>query len=128
MQYCSLQHQTFLSPPDISATEHCFYIGPATSFFLEFLVIALHSSAIAYWTPSNLRAHIQVSYLFAFSYCPWGSPHKNTGMFSFLLPVDHISSELLTMTHVSCMAQHHMAHSIVFICSVMSDSLQPQGL
>ena len=117
-----------LSPPDISTAEHCFCIGPATSFFLELLVIALYSSPIAYWIHSDLRAHLPVSHLFAFSYCPWGSPGKNTGMISFLLPVDHILSELLTMTHLSWVAQHHMTHSLVFICLVMSNSLQPHGL
>ena len=54
MQYCSLQNQTLLSPPDTSTTEHRFHFGPVTSFFLEVLVIALQSSAVAYWTPSNL--------------------------------------------------------------------------
>ena len=44
MQYCSLQHQTLLSPPDISTTEHHFHFGPDASFFLELLVIALLSS------------------------------------------------------------------------------------
>ena len=29
-------------------------LNPATSFFLELLIIALHSSPVAYWTPSNL--------------------------------------------------------------------------
>ena len=51
MQYCSLQHQTLLSPSDTSTTEQCFHFGLATSFFLELLVIVLHSSPVAYWTP-----------------------------------------------------------------------------
>ena len=54
MQYCSLQHLTLLSPLDTSTVEHCFHIYLATSFFLELLVIALHSSPVAYQTPSNL--------------------------------------------------------------------------
>ena len=53
MQYCSLQHQTLLSPPDIFTT---FCVGPASSFFLELLVIALYSSPVAYWTLSDLGA------------------------------------------------------------------------
>ena len=44
MQYCSLQHQTLLSPADTTTTEHCFHFGPAASFFLELLVIALWDS------------------------------------------------------------------------------------
>ena len=54
MQYCSLQHRTLLSPPDTFTTKHCFYFGPATSFFLELLVTALHSSPVAYQIPTDL--------------------------------------------------------------------------
>ena len=54
MQYCSLQHWTLLSPPDASTAERRFCFGPASSFFLEFLVIALCFSPVAYWTPSSL--------------------------------------------------------------------------
>ena len=53
MQYCSLLHQTLLSPPDTFTTEHYFCFGPDISFFLELLVIALCSSSVAYWTPSD---------------------------------------------------------------------------
>ena len=33
MKYCSLQHWILLSPLDTSTTEHCFCLGPETSFF-----------------------------------------------------------------------------------------------
>ena len=83
MQYCSLQHWT-LFPPDTSTAEHCFCFGPATSFFLDLLVITLCSSLVAYWTLSDLGAgrvsHLLLSYLSAFSYYSWASPGKNTGM------------------------------------------------
>ena len=55
MQYCSLQHWTLLLPPDTSTAECHFHFGPATSFFLQLLVIALYSSPVAYWTPSDLE-------------------------------------------------------------------------
>ena len=45
---------TFASP-NTSTTEHHFHFGPHASFFLELLVVALHSSPEVYWTPSNLR-------------------------------------------------------------------------
>ena len=34
------------------------------------------------WIPSDLGRgyHLPVSYIFAFSYCSWDSPHKNTGV------------------------------------------------
>ena len=75
MQYCSLQHRTLLS-----TTEHHFCLGPTASFFLELLVIALFSSPVTYWTCFNMGAHFLLSYLFAFSYCSWGSWGKNTGV------------------------------------------------
>ena len=82
MQYCSLQHQTLFALPDTSTTEHCFCFGPDASFFLGLLVIAVHSSPVAYWPRGLLTqgAHLPVSYLFAFSYCSWHSRGKNTGV------------------------------------------------
>ena len=47
MHYCSL-HQTLLSVPDTSTAELHFNFGPATSFLLELLIIALHFSPVAY--------------------------------------------------------------------------------
>ena len=64
MQYCSLQHQTLLSPSDISTTECCFCFGPAASFCLELLVNAIHSSPVAYWTPSDLGGLIFQCHIF----------------------------------------------------------------
>ena len=43
-----------LSPPDVSTAEQDFCFGPASSFFLEFLVIILRFSPVAYWSPSSL--------------------------------------------------------------------------
>ena len=51
MQYCSLQHQTLISPPDTSTTGHCFHFGLASSFLLE---LFLHSSQVAFWSPTDL--------------------------------------------------------------------------
>ena len=64
MQYCSLQHQTLLSPSDISTTGCCFCFDLASSLFLELLVIALCSSPVAYWTPSDLGGLIFWSHIF----------------------------------------------------------------
>ena len=65
MQYCSLQLQTLLSPQDTSTTGHRFRFGPFSSFLLQ---LFLCSSPAAHWTPTDLGAHLPVSYLFAFSY------------------------------------------------------------
>ena len=59
MQYCSLQHQTLLSPTDTSTTGHSFCFGSVSSFFLE---LFLHSSPVAYWAPINLGSHIFLSF------------------------------------------------------------------
>ena len=81
MKYCSLEHGILFSPPDTSTTACHFRFGPAASFILELLAIALRSSPVAYWTPSNLGgAHLLVSYLSAFSYYSWGSHSQNTGV------------------------------------------------
>ena len=53
-----------------------------------------------------------MSYLFTFSHWSWGSQGKNTAFFlPFPSPVDHILSDLSTMTHPSWVALHAMAHS-----------------
>ena len=54
MQYCSSQHQTFLSSPDTSTAEHHFCFGPTTSFFQEVLLTAFRSSPVVYWSSSEL--------------------------------------------------------------------------
>ena len=75
------QHQTLLLlPPNTSTTEHHFHVSPAAPFSLKVLLIVLCSSPVAYWTPSDLGAHLLVSYLFAFSYCSWGFHGKNPGV------------------------------------------------
>ena len=78
MLYCSLQHQTLLSPPDTFTLECHFHFGPVTLFFLELLVIDLCSSPVVYWTPGG--AHLLVSYPFAFSYGSLDSHSKNVGV------------------------------------------------
>ena len=80
MQYCSLQHWTLLSPPNTSTTEYRFCFGPAASFFLGLLVIALCSSPVAYWMLADPEGSPPVPFIFAFSQCPWQSPGKNTGV------------------------------------------------
>ena len=51
IQYCSLQHQTFTTR---SIHSWASYFGPASSFFLELLLIALYSSPVVYRISSNL--------------------------------------------------------------------------
>ena len=60
-----------LSPPEICTTDCHFCFSPVVSFFLELLVIVLHSSPVAYWAVFNLGGgvHLPTSYFLAFSYC-----------------------------------------------------------
>ena len=105
MQYHSLQHQTLLSPPETSTTECHFHFGTAASLFLELLVIALCSSPVAYWTPSSRGA--SSSYVISFGLFrlfmrfPW---QEYWSGLPFSPPVDHVVSELFTVTRLSWVA------------------------
>ena len=104
----SLQHWTLLSAPDTSKTECHFHFVPAAAFCLEQLVIALCSSAVAYWTPYNLGGSssgvISFCLFILFMGFSW---QEYWGGLPFPPPVDHVLSELSTMTHPSwCPTQH----------------------
>ena len=99
MQYCSLQHQTLLSPPDTCTTECHFCFGPASSFFLK---LFLCPSPLTYWTLSNLGVwgggvHLPGSVISLFlSYCLWSSQGKTVEVvFPFPSPVDHWAKQVL---------------------------------
>ena len=79
VEYCSLQHWTLIPSPVTSTTGRGFCFGSISSFFLE---LFLRSSPVAYWEPTDLGVHLSVLYLFAFSYCSWGSQGKNTEVVS----------------------------------------------
>ena len=106
----SLQHRILLSPPDTSTTEHHFHFDLAASFFLELLVIALHSSPVAYWIPSHLGGSSPgvVSFYLFILFMGFSWQEYWNGLL-FPPPVDHILSELSTMTSISCTALHGMA-------------------
>ena len=105
MQYCSLQHWTLLPSLVTSTSGRCFHFGSVSSLFLE---LFLHSSSVAYWAPINLGSSSFTVIFFAFSYSSWGSQGKNTEV---VCHVDHVLSELSTMTCPSCVALHDVAHS-----------------
>ena len=101
MQYYALQHQTLLSPSETSTMGHCFPFGSASSFLLE---LFLCSSAVAYWALPTWGVHLSVSYLFM----------RQEGWSGLPFPsVDHILSELSTMTRLSWVALHVMAHGFI---------------
>ena len=105
MQYCSLQHWTLLLSPVTSTTGRCFCFGSVSSFFLE---LFLHSSPVAYWAHINLGS----SYLGVISFCLFilfmrFSRQEYWSGLPFPSPVDHVLSELSTMTHQG------MGHSFI---------------
>ena len=115
-QHCSLQHWTLLSQDTSTTGHHCSF-GPATSFFLELLVIALHSSPVAYWTSSYLGDSSSSVLCFCFFMMFIGlSWQEYLSGLPFPPPVDHVLSELFTMTHLSWVALHGMAHSFIESC------------
>ena len=111
MQYCSLQHRTVLPSPVTSTTGYCFCSRSIPSFFLE---LFLHWSPVAYWAPTNLGS----SSFRAISFCLFVlftgfSRQEYWSGLPFLSPVDHVLSELPTVTCPSCVALHSMAHSFI---------------
>ena len=111
MQYCSLQHRTLLPLPVTSATGCCFCFGPVSSLFLE---LVLHWSPVAYWATTNLGS----SSFSVLSFCLFilfmgFSRQECWSGFPFPSPVDHVLSQLSTVTHPSWMALHGMAQSFI---------------
>ena len=74
MQYCSLQHWTFLLSPVTSTIGCCFCFGSIPTFFLELFI---HWSLVVFGHLLTWGVPLSVSYHFAFSCCSWGSLGKN---------------------------------------------------
>ena len=108
-QYCSLQHWTLLPSPVTSTTGHYFHLGSASSFFLELL---LCFSPVKYWVPTDLGSSSFSSLSFCLFIPSMGfSREEYWSGLPFPSPVDHILSELSTMTRPSWVTLHGMAHS-----------------
>ena len=98
MQYCSLQHQSLLPSPVTSTTGYCFCFGSISSFFLE---LFLHSSLVAYWAPTNLgSSSFSALYFCLFILFLGFSRQEFRSGLPFPSLVDHVLSELSTMTHL----------------------------
>ena len=111
MQYCSLQHQTLLSSPVTSTTGYCFCFGSVSSFFLE---LFLHSSLVAYWASCDLESSSfsVLSFCLFILFTGFSRQEYRSGL-PFPPPVEHILSELSTMTRLSWVALQSMAHSFI---------------
>ena len=111
MQYCSLQHWTLLSPPVTSTAGRGFHFVSASSFFLELL---LHLPLVAYWAPTNLgsSSFSVLSFRLFILFMGFSRQEYWSGL-PFPSPVDHILSEISTMTHLSWVALHSIAHHFI---------------
>ena len=99
MQYCSLQHRILLLSPVTSTTGYCFCFGSIPPFFLE---LFLHWSPVAYWAPTDLGSTSfgVLSFCFFILFMGFSRQEYWSGL-PFPSPVDHILSDLSTMTHLS---------------------------
>ena len=104
MQYCSLQRQNLLPSLVTSTTGHCFCFGSISSFFLE---LFLHWSPVVYWAPTNLvSSSFRVPSLCLFMLFMGFSRQGYWSGLPLPFPVDHVLSELSTMTCLSWVALH----------------------
>ena len=98
-QYYSLQHWTLLPSPVTSTTGHCFCFGFISSFFLE---LFFYSSPVAYWAPIDLESSSFSVLSFCFFILFMGfSRQEYQRHLPSVSPVDHVFSELSTMTLLS---------------------------
>ena len=117
IQYCSLQHQTLLPSPIISTAGCCFCFGSVSSIFLE---LFLHWSLVAYRAPTDLgsSSFSVLSFCLFILFMEFSKQEYWRGL-PFPSPVDHVLSELSTMTHPSWVTLHGMAHSFIELDKAM---------
>ena len=111
MQYCSLQHWTWLPSPVTSATGRCFHFRCVLSFFLE---LFLHWSPVAYWTPTHLgsSSFSVLSFCLFMLFMGFSRQEYWSGL-PLPSPVDNILSEFSITTRPSWVALHGMAHNFI---------------
>ena len=110
MQHCSWQHWTLLPSPQLpTSTTGCFCFGSVSSFFLE---LFLHWSPVAHWARIDLgsSSFSVLSFCLFILFMGFSRQEYRSGL-PFPSPVDHVLSELSTMTRPSWVALHCMAHS-----------------
>ena len=111
IQYCSLQHQTLLPSPVTPPAGYCFLLC-LHHFLLSGVISPLISSSIlgTYW-PGEFIFQCPI-------FLPFHTVHgvlkaRIGNGFLFPSPVDHILSELSTMTCPSWVVLQDMAHSSI---------------
>ena len=118
MQYCSLQHQTLLLPVP-STTDCCFCFGSIPLFFLE---LFLHWSPVPYWATYDLRSSSfsVLSFCLFILFMGFSKQEYLRGL-PFPSTVDHILSDLSTMTLPSWVAPHGIVYTPYIILKSFKD-------
>ena len=103
MQYCPVQHRTLPLSPVTSTTGYRFCSGSIPSFFLE---LFLHWSPVVYWAPTYLgsSSFSILSFCLFILFMGFSRQEYWSGLL-FPSPVDHILSDLSTMTRLSWKGQ-----------------------
>ena len=98
-QWVSLQHRTLLLSPVTSTAGYSFCFGSIPSLFLE---LFLHWSPVAYWAPNDLGSFSFsiLSFCLFILFMGFSRQEYWSGL-PFPSPVDHILSDLSTMTRPS---------------------------
>ena len=111
MHYCFLQHRTLLPSPVTSTTGCCFFFGSISSFFLESF---LRWSPVAYWILTDLgnSSFSVLSFCLFILFMGFSRQEYWSGL-PFPSPVDHVLSELSTMTRSSWVALQGMTHNFI---------------
>ena len=113
IQYCSWQHRILLSSPHTSTTKH--HLLWPRRFILSGAISSssplFPSSMLDTFRPGTLifQYHVFLSFYIVHEVLT----ASILGGLPFPPPVDHILSELSTMTHPSWVALHGMAHSSI---------------
>ena len=109
-------------PSPVTSTTGCYFcFGSIPSFFLESV---LHWSPVAYWAPTDLGS----SFFSVLSFCLFilfmgFSRQEYWSGLPFPSPMDHVLSELFTMTCPSWVALHGMAHSFIELDKAVCDQI-----
>ena len=112
-----LQHQILLSSLGTSTTECYFCFCSVSSFLLE---LFLHSYPVTYWAPTELGSSSFSVVSFCIFILFMRFPRQEYwGGLPFPSPGDHILPELSTMTRLSWVALHSVAHSFIELDKAM---------
>ena len=110
MQYCSLQHWPCFHHQSHPQLGGVFALAPSLHSFSSYF----STDAVTYWVPTNLgfSSFSVLSFCLFILFMGFSRQEYWNGL-SFPSPVNHILSELSTMTCPSWVALHSTAHSFI---------------